>query len=106
MKVTVTGLKYFTGEVNGSKINSGKLYTECRLDDRNNEGDRQFAKGIFTEEWRVPVEAVKRLVHLPVPFEAELDVERVGNGKEAREVIVDVRPLNVVSQAKPVAKAA
>ncbi|WP_430421118.1 hypothetical protein [Methylibium petroleiphilum] len=101
MKVRVVGMKFFVGEVNGNKINSGKLYTECKLDDSRNEGERQFAKGLFTEEWKVPSQAVKRLAHLPLPFDADLEVDRVGNGKESRELVIDVRPLNQAAPDRP-----
>lgn len=94
MKVRVTGMKFFVGVVDGNKINSGKLYTECKLDDSRNEAERQFAKGMFTEEWRLPPDLVKRISALPLPFEAMLETERVGNGKESREVIIDVRPID------------
>lgn len=106
MKVKVTGFKYFTGEVDGKKINSAKLYTECKLDVSRNDSEKQWAGGVFTEEWPVPVEAVKRVMHLPLPFVAELEVERVGNGKEAREKVTDIKPMEVVRAAAPVAKAA
>lgn len=95
MKVTVVGMRYFQGAVDGKQLDSGKLYTLCNLDE-----SKGNAKGQFTEEWRLPNgETVKRLMHLPVPFEAELDISRVGNGREARELVLDVRP---IGQAKPV----
>ena len=95
MRVKVIGLKFFTGTVDGNNINSGKLYAECRLDESRNDSERQFAKGVFSEEFKVPVEAVKRLLHLPLPFTAELTVERVGNGRESRELVTDVQPIGV-----------
>lgn len=104
MKVKVTGFKYFTGQVDGKTINSGKLYSECNLDGSRNDSDRQWASGVFTEEWKVPVECVKRIMHIPCPFMAELDVQRVGNGKEARDMVTDVLPLDLAKPA-PVAKA-
>lgn len=100
MKVRVTGFKVFIGQVNGSKINSGKMYTECRLDESRNDGENQISKGVFTEEWRVDPDIIKRLKHLPLPFDADFDIERVGNGKESRELVIDVRPLEVVKPVK------
>lgn len=104
MKVKITGFKYFTGTVDGKRIDSGKLYTECLLDNTRNDSEKQWAQGSFTEEWKVPVDAIKRVMHIPVPFMAELDVQRMGNGKEAREVVQDIKPLDLV-KAQP-AKAA
>jgi hypothetical protein len=90
MKVRVTGAKFFEGNIDGKSINSGKLYTECKLDD-----SRGNAKGFFTEEWKVTSELVKRILHLPFPFECELVTERVGNGRESREVVIDLRPVDM-----------
>jgi hypothetical protein len=41
--------------------------------------------------------------HLPLPFMCDLEVDRVSNGKETKEVVTDCRPVEVV---KPLAKAA
>lgn len=106
MKVKVTGFKYFTGKLDdGKTINSGKLYAECKLDSSRNDSDRQWSSGTFTEEFKLPVEAVKRIMHIPCPFMAELDIERVGNGKEARDQVTDVRPIDQ-PKAVPVRAAA
>jgi hypothetical protein len=99
MKVTLIGAKFFEGSIDGKTINSGKLYTICKLDD-----SRGNAKGSFSEEWKVTPELVKRIMHLPMPFDAVLETERVGNGRESREVVVDLRPVqiaNPVEIAKP-----
>lgn len=103
MKVKVTGVKFFTGTVDGKQINSGKLYTECALDHTRNDSEKQWAQGVFSEEWKVPVEAVKRVMHLSLPFMAELEVTRMGNGKEAREVVSDIKPLELVKPVKAAA---
>lgn len=97
----VVGFKRFQGSMDGKPIDSGKLYIEIKLDDSRNSA-QQFARGVFTEELRLPSsELVKRIEHLPLPFLAEIDTERVGNGRESREVVLDVRPVDVV---KPVAQ--
>lgn len=101
MKVTLTGMKFFEGTIDGKTINSGKLYTLCKLDD-----SRGNAKGSFSEEWKVTSELVKRLIHLPLPFDAVLETERMGNGRESREVVVDLRPVELTKAATPMVKAA
>ena len=106
MKVKVTGFKYFIGEVDGKKIVSGKLYAECKLDGSRNDSERQWAAGTFTEEFKVPVESIKRIMHIPCPFTAELDIERVGNGKESRDQVTDIKPLELVNKPAPVKAAA
>lgn len=103
MKVKVTGFKYFTGTVDGKRIDSGKLYTECALDNTRNDSEKQWAQGVFTEEWKCPVEAIKRVMHISVPFVAELETQRMGNGREAREVVTDIKPVDLARA--PAAKA-
>jgi hypothetical protein len=101
MKVTLIGAKFFEGTIDGKVINSGKLYTNCNLDD-----SRGNAKGCFSEEWKVTSDLVKRVLHLPMPFEAILETQRVGNGRESREVVVDLRPVELTKAATPTLKAA
>jgi hypothetical protein len=94
----VVGLKRFTGRVDGNDIDSGKLFVECKLDDSRN-GKDQHAAGIFTEELRLPSsELVRRVEHLPLPYFADIQTERVGNGKLSREVVLDIRPIQTASQ--------
>ena len=101
----VVGIKRFAGTLDGKTIDSGKLFVEVKLDDSRNSA-QQFAKGFATEELRLPTgELVKRIEHLPLPFYADVDTERVSNGRESKEVVLDVRPVEVV-KAAPVKAAA
>lgn len=105
MKVKVLGLKRFSGVVDGKPINSGKLYAEVKLDDSRN-SDTQFSKGHAAEELRVSPDVIKRLEHLPLPFMADVETERVMTGKGAQEVVIDVRPLDIVPSVRTASKAA
>lgn len=105
MRVKVIGLKRFEGVVDGKTIASGKLYTEVKLDSSRN-SDKQSAKGHAAEELRVTPEIVARIEHLPLPFMAEVETERVSNGKESRELVLDVRPVDAVVNLKTPGKAA
>lgn len=99
MRVKVIGIKRFEGTLDGKAINSGKLFCEVKLDDSRN-GQTQFSKGLAIEEIRLPsAELVKRVEHLPLPFWAELDTERVSNGREAKEVVYDIRPVDLATPA-------
>lgn len=100
----VVGVKRFEGVVDGKALKSGKLYVEVRLDDSRNSAD-QHSKGYFTEELKkVDPELIKRIEHIPLPAIFELDTERVGNGRESHEVVLDIRPVDLVKPAS--AKAA
>lgn len=102
MQVKVVGLKRWKGTMEGKTIDSAKLYVQVKLDgtrNGDNNGVSQFAAGFATEEIRLPNgEMLRKLESTPVPFLAELDTERVSNGREAREVVVGVR---LVEPVKP-----
>lgn len=97
----ITGIKRFDGVVDGKQLSSGKLYVEIRLDDSRN-GEKQLSKGTYTEELtKVDIELIKRIEHIPLPAVFEMETERVGNGREARELVLDIRPVELV-KAPPV----
>lgn len=94
LMVEVVGMKAFKGFVQGEGIDSGKLFARVKFDTRYNEKGKNFAGGQFVEEWKLPsAEHVFRMQHLSLPFMCELDVERMSNGKETREVVIDCRPV-------------
>jgi hypothetical protein len=98
LTVEVIGMKAFKGKVQNEFIDSGKLYTRTKLNERNNRTGELFSKGEVTEEWKLPnAEAVFRMQHIPMPFTARLEVERVSNGKEAKEIVMEVRPVDAAT---------
>lgn len=102
-RAKVVGMKRFDGNVDGKEIKSGKLYIEVRLDDSRN-GDKQSSRGYFTEELsKVDIDIIKRIEHVSLPAMMDIETERVGNGRESREVVIDVRPVELVKPVAPVA---
>lgn len=102
----VVGMKRFEGNVDGKDLKSGKLYIEVRLDDSRN-GEKQFSRGFFTEELtKVDIEIIKRIEHVTLPALFDIETERVGNGRESREVVIDARPVELVKSVAPVAPSA
>lgn len=101
LKVELVGMKAFKGRLDGKEINSGALYTKVKLDERHNRKDQEQTNWKFghsVEEWKVPdSEIVMRLAHLKPsidrPVMVRLEVERVSNGRETKEVVIDCRPL-------------
>lgn len=103
-RMEITGFKRFKGTVDGKAIDSGKVFVRVKIDDSRNSAD-QRAGGFCTEELRVDPSILKRIEHNPMPLICDVDTERVSNGKEAREVVIDIRPVDV-SPAKPLKAAA
>lgn len=101
LTLEIIGLKAFKGSIDGKAINSGALYASVRLDERHNRDDDKgfnFKTGHAIEEWKVgDVELIKRVAHLKPsaknPVVMRLEVERVSNGKETTEVVIDVNPM-------------
>lgn len=107
LTVEVIGMKAFKGNVQGDAIDSGKLFTRTKLNERNNRPGELFAKGEAIEEWKLPnAESVFRLQHLPMPFMCKLEVERVSNGKETKEIVIEARPVDLAVKPAPLQKAA
>jgi hypothetical protein len=94
-RVKVIGVKRWAGTLDGKGIDSAKLFVEVQLDGSRNgnaDGVSQFASGIATEEVKLPSsEFLKRIEHTPLPFYVDLDTQRVSNGRQARDVVVDLR---------------
>lgn len=105
LKVAVIGMKAFKGTVNGSAIDSGTLFAVVRLDSRYNkreEGSWNHKEGHAIEEWKLPsADHVFRLAHLKPsisnPIMVTLEIERVSNGSESKEMVIDVRPVERVA---------
>lgn len=119
LTVEVIGMKAFKGSVDGKAIDSGVLYAVVKLDERRNRKDQDGTNWKFghaIEEWKLPnAEAVMRMSHLQPsmkrPILVKLEIERVSNGSESREIVTDCRPVEVRAQegeaaATPLRKAA
>lgn len=98
--IKVVGMKAFKGFVNNEGINSGALFAEVKMDSRYNKPGENFKAGYAMEEWKMPdADAVFRMQHIPLPFLCELDIERVSNGRESKEVVLGARPVETATQA-------
>ncbi|WP_314971918.1 hypothetical protein [Comamonas testosteroni] len=99
--IKVVGMKAFKGFVNKDGINSGTLFAEVKMDSRHNKQGENFKTGIAMEEWKMPdADSVFRMQRIPVPFLCELEIERVSNGRESKEVVISARPVEH-AQPKP-----
>lgn len=93
-QVKITGAKFFTGNIDGKKIDSGKIYVEEQLDFTTGR-----AKGYATQEYSLgSAELAQALMHNPFPFVAEVEFLRVTNGDTVKTIVAGVRPQEI---AKP-----
>jgi hypothetical protein len=99
LTVEVVGMKAFKGNIDGKEIDSGTLYSRVKLATKNNEQGKNFKGGECVEEWKMPnAQSVFAMQHLPYPFVVKLEVERVSNGTESKEVVMSVRPVESMAQ--------
>ena len=101
-RMEITGLKRFKGVIDGKEINSGAVFVRIKLDDTRNNLD-SVKKGECTEELRVDPAIIKAVEHNTFPLLCEVETERVSNGRESREVVIAIRPIDLApaATAKP-----
>lgn len=94
-RATVLGASFFTGDIDGTMMNSGTLYTQVDLDPKHN------GKGMRTEPKRVKdSETVKKVMHMPFPFEADLVLEEVATKGKISQVVVEIVPVQLQKPSK------
>jgi len=94
-QATVTGAKFFKGDVDGSSYDSTTIYVQIPMDE-----SRGTAKGFGSAEYRWGDSAnFERIKHLKFPLEAELVIEMVTSGKTQKTVVVGLNPV-IAPQAK------
>ena len=109
MLVEVVGMKAFKGVIDGKSMDSGVFYSMVRLDERFNKPGENFKSGNAIEEWKLgSSELVFRIAHLKPskdnPVLMRLEVERVSNGKETKELVMDALPVERPAAARPAAQ--
>jgi len=98
MIVEVIGMKAFKGVIDGKAMDSGVFYSAVKLDERFNKPGENFKSGDAVEEWKLgSSELVFRIAHLKPsktkPVLMRLEIERVSNGKETKEIVMDALPV-------------
>lgn len=68
--------------------------------------DKRMAKGAMGTSYDVDVEVIKRLEHLPMPFEAELTAEDVMRFGKRETKVLDVVPVSLQRPVQSLSKAA
>lgn len=104
MKIRVVGLE----RAEGTSMKTGKakpyaigqIHAVVNLEERSGEG--ALTKGAMGTSYQVDPEVVKRVEHLPLPFEADMTVEDVMRFGKRETKVIDLRPLGVeVPRAVP-----
>jgi hypothetical protein len=85
--VVIRGVKFFSGNIDGKDIESGKFFVDEQLDEVNG-----TAKGMYTVEYGAPCELAKAAMTLefPVTASCHFSMKQVnaGNGK-AHKLTID-----------------
>ena len=102
-RLTVVGLKRSKGTLdNGQEYDSTKAFVLTNMDARK--GD---ARGQAVAEYNLGTSAeFEKFAHVPLPFEADADVELVTNGKTQKTVVHALRPVSAAPKQPPAKQAA
>ncbi len=94
MKVMVMGFESSEdiSKKTGNAYAIGKIYAAVKLDGRNVEG-KFICKGAMGTEYQVEPAIVKKIAHLPLPFEAEMQIEDVMRYGKRESKVMDCVPL-------------
>lgn len=96
-KVKVTGAKWFKGEIDGKKMNTGTIFIEEVLDDR-----RGTAKGYACTPYRLTDSHIaEALAQNTFPLVCLVEFQRMTNGKgDSESVITQIAPEKAFVGAK------
>lgn len=95
-RLTVYGMKASKGDYEGVEFDSTKLYTLMPMDEAKGN-----AKGQAAAEFNIGDSgAFDSFKHLPFPFEADVEIEVVTTGKQVRQLVRSVRPVDPPKQPK------
>ena len=99
MKVLVCGLESSedVSKKSGDAYAIGKLHALVPLDGRNVEG-KFICKGSMGTEYRVDPSVIKTVAHLPLPFDADLEIQDVMRYGKRESKVCAVKPLARVVQ--------
>lgn len=96
MKVLVIGMDFAEGVSTKSgapkAYSIGKLFVACKIDGQN-------ARGAQGTEYQVDVSVIKKINTLPLPFEADLQVEDVMRYGKRESKVFDVVPVTLKPSA-------
>lgn len=99
-KLTIIGLSASAlGAVSkaGKAFAIGQLHTTAALAPAYAEGG--IEKGNCGTSYSLDPELVRRIAHIPLPFVAEVDIQRVMRFGKPEDLVVDVKPVNTVQKA-------
>lgn len=99
MKMQICGIEVTEGvaKKTGKAYAMGRLHTLIALAPPHGEGN--VAKGLVGTTYECDVNLLRKVEHLPFPVMAEVDVQPVQRFGQRAEIVVDVRPLEVVKKA-------
>ena len=102
MKVMVMGFESSEdiSKKTGNAYAIGKIYAAIKLDGRNVEG-KFICKGAMGSEYQVEPALVKKIAHLPLPFEADLQIEDVMRYGKRESKVTDCVPIARVATGTP-----
>lgn len=99
MKMQICGIEITEGvsKKTSKAYAMGRLHTLIPLAPPHGEGN--VAKGLVGTTYECDVNLLRKVEHLPFPVMAEVDVQAMQRFGERTELVIDVRPVEVVKKA-------
>jgi hypothetical protein len=99
MKMQICGIEITEGvsKKTGKAYSMGRLHTLIQLAPAHGEGN--VAKGLVGSTYECDANLLRKVEHLPFPVSAEVDVQPMQRFGERAEIVVDIRPLEVIKKA-------
>jgi len=82
----VRGFTKYKGNIDGQDIDSNTVFVDVSIG-KMGKGTRTAARKCESED------VIKRIEHLPLPFEAEITLEEEATAKRETMLITDIKPL-------------
>lgn len=100
MKVTICGIEVSEGisKKNGKPYSMGSLHAMCALAPPFGGGDN-IAKGFMGTTYEADPVLLRKVAHLPMPFEAEVEIGNVMQFGQRKQIVTDVQPVQIVKKA-------
>lgn len=96
-QLTITGMKAFKGEVEGTLYDNTKVFAMTDMDE-----SKGNAKGFATVEYAFgKSEEYEKYKHLTFPFKADCELEFLTNGKTQRMVLSSIKPVAAAKVGAP-----
>lgn len=95
-RVVVTGMKRGKGDFEGVAYDSTKFFIQTELD-----ASKGNARGVCTTEYTLGLSSeYEKFENIPLPFQADAEMEISSSGRGQKILLVSLRPVSTATERK------